>query len=155
MDSPLPSKTFQRKKLYRPSLDETYYLYKVINRHVFDNQLKRPEIRIKQLPKQWGNCLWSNRLQPTGSHCIITMVPNWFCPQWYVQTLAHEMVHQYQWDIYRFDHLDYYGRPMFENSGAHGPSFFAWRERFADYGMYLKTWYGQKRWFKHQDFTKC
>ena len=44
---------------------------------------------------------------------------------------------------------------MDKHSGAHGPDFFMFRERFAYYGLNLKTAHGQKRWFKHQDFTKC
>ena len=48
-----------------------------------------------------------------------------------------------------------HGKEMHLDSGAHGPNFFMWRERFADYDMHLKQWYGQKRWFLHQDFTKC
>jgi hypothetical protein len=72
-----------------------------------------------------------------------------------MNTLAHEMIHQYQWDIYRWDHLDYHGKEMFLDSGGHGPSFFMWRDRFAHYGLYLKTWFRQKKWFEHQDFSKC
>ena len=62
------------------------------------------------------------------------------------------MVHQYQWDIERFDRT---GFNICENSGAHGPSFFAWRDRFAYWGIDLKTAHGQRRWFRHQDFNKC
>ena len=93
-----------------------------------------------------------------GYHCEIDVwyiYDKWFCPQWFMNTLAHEMAHQYQWDIYRWEHLDYHGRPMFEGSGAHGPSFYMWRDRFDHYGLSLKRWHGQKRWFQHQDFTRC
>lgn len=155
MAQPLPSITYQRRKYFRPDHHDINYAYKIINKYVFNNALRKPEIIVKQLPKQWGNCLWNAEKQSSGSYCTITLVPNWFCAQWFMNTLAHEMVHQYQWDIYRFDHLDYYGRPMYENSGAHGPSFFEWRDQFEYYGLYLKTWFGQKRWFRHQDFTKC
>jgi hypothetical protein len=106
----------------------------------------------RQLKGVWGYCQWEHERQVTGSHCNITLVDKWFCPQWFVQTLAHEMAHQYQWDIHRFEHYD--GR-MPENTGAHGPSFFMWRERFAHYGLDLKIAHGQKRWFMHQDFRKC
>jgi hypothetical protein len=154
MASPLPSKTYQRRKLFRPEKYEIEYAYGIINKYVFNSQLKRPEILVKQLPKQWGNCLWDDHKQSSKSHCVITLVPNWFCVHWFMNTLAHEMVHQYQWDIHRFD-LEQQGRGLYLGSGAHGPSFFEWRDHFDYYGLNLKTWFGQKRWFKHQDFTKC
>lgn len=154
MESPLPSKTYQRRKQFRPAMDEINYAYGIINKHVFNSQLKKPEILVKQLPKQWGNCLWETYQFSTKSHCVITLVPNWFCAQWFMNTLAHEMVHQYQWDHLRFE-LQTQGRDLYLNSGAHGPSFFEWRDQFEYYGLNLKTWFGQKRWFKHQDFNKC
>jgi hypothetical protein len=78
----------------------------------------------------------------------------WFCQQWFIQTLAHEMVHQWQWDIYRWEKLDR-GEETFTGSGAHGPSFFTWRERFDYYGLNLKRYHRMKKWFLYQDFNKC
>ena len=155
MEAELPSLTYQRRKLFRPGPDEVIYAYNILNRHVFDNALKRPDIHVKSIRKAWGHCRWFYNKQPSGSYCVISLMDKWFCSQWFLNTLAHEMVHQYQWDIYRWEHLDLYGRPMYEQSGAHGPSFYAWRDRFADYGLNLKISHGQRRWFKYQDFTKC
>ena len=154
MEQSLPSITYQRRKLFRPSYADINYAYNIINRYIFDNQLTKPKIIQRTIQNSWGYCAWLDP-QKSGSHCEIHLYDKWFCPQWFLQTLAHEMVHQYQWDIYRWDHLDYHGRPMFEGSGAHGPSFFMWRERFEHYGLNLKTAHGQRRWFKYQDFTRC
>lgn len=155
MESPLPSITYQRRKQFRPTHFEIICAYNSINRYIFDNQLRKPEITTGQIRHAWGQCSWLTTKQYTGSYCTIWLADKWFCPQWFIQTLAHEMVHQYQWDIYRWEHLDCHGREMHLDSGGHGPSFFMWRDRFADYGMLLKQWFGQKRWFTHQDFTKC
>jgi len=155
MEQPLPSITYQRRKLFRPDYADVDYAYNIINKYVFDGVLKKPTIRLKTIRKAWGMCHWMPTEQARGTYCKIDIMDKWFCPQWFMNTLAHEMIHQYQWDIYRWDHMDYYGRPMFEGSGAHGPSFFMWREQFDHYGLYLKTWFGQKRWFRHQCFTKC
>jgi len=155
MEAPLPSLTYQRRKQFRPSNADINHAYSIINRYVFDNQLTRPAIYSRTIQKAWGFCSWEDKKQPSGSWTDIHIYNKWFCPQWFMNTLAHEMAHQYQWDIYRWDHLDYHGRPMFEGSGAHGPSFYMWRDRFDYYGLNLKAWFGQKRWFKHQDFTKC
>ena len=154
MESPLPSITYQRRKSFRPTYSDINYAYNIINRYVFDNALKQPKIEQGTLRKAWGYCNWLDE-ERNGTSCHIKLMDKWFCSQWFLNTLAHEMVHQYQWDIYRWEHLDYYGRPMYEKSGAHGPSFYAWRDRFEHYGLNLKISFGQKRWFKHQDFTKC
>lgn len=149
MQAELPSITYQRRKLFRPDVSDAIYAYKIINRYVFDNQLRRPIIEIAQTKKCWAYCEWKDKHVWNGSWCVIRLNDKWFCPQWFLNTLAHEMVHQYQWDVYRWDHN------LPENSGAHGPSFFMWREEFEYYGLTLKTAFGQRRWFKFQDFTRC
>lgn len=155
MEAPLPSRTYQRRKLFRPTDADVLYAYKIINRYVFDNQLRRPILELKQTQRCWAYCAWHDTPQYNGSYCRIRLNTNWFCEQWFLNTLAHEMVHQYQWDIYRWQHLDQYGTLPYNNSGGHGPTFFEWRNRFAEFGLILKTSFGQKRWFRHQNFSRC
>ena len=155
MQAPLPSITYQKRKLFRPDIDAINYSYNILNRYLFDNKLHRPVIKQGIARKTWGSCMWFDTPQGAGTHCTIHLSDKWFCQQWFLNTLAHEMAHQYQWDIYRWEHLDYYGRPMYELSGGHGPSFFMWRDRFEHYGLTLKTAYGQRRWFIYQDFSRC
>lgn len=150
MEFPLPSITYQRRLQFRPTYADINYAYNICNRYLFDNQLRRPEITQGTRRKTWGFCIWEDVVQDSGSNCRISIMDKWFCPQWFLNTLAHEMVHQYQWDIGRFD-----GYKIHEHSGNHGPSFFAHRERFSYYGLHLKTAHGMKRWFKWQDFTRC
>ena len=155
MELPLPSITYQRRKQFRPGIEDVIYSYNILNKYIFENALRRPVINQKQLQKCWGLCHWLFPKQKSGSYCQISINDKWFCPQWFLNTLAHEMVHQYQWDIDRREYMDYYGREMYTDSGGHGPTFYAWRDRFEFYGLTLKLSYGQKRWFKFQDFTKC
>lgn len=155
MAAPLPSITYQRRKLFRPTEADLLYAYKILNKYIFSNQLRRPLLELGQTQKCWGYCSWEKDRQYTGSYCKIKLSNKWFCQQWFLNTLAHEMVHQYQWDIYRWEHLDAFGKPFHTNSGGHGPSFFVWRDIFGDFDLTLKTAYGQKRWFKHQNFNKC
>jgi len=158
MNADLPSISVQKRLPFRPHPEQADALYRVINRHIFDNTLTLPDIMLGTLQKCWGQCEWLDQRQKSaswgkqGTWCRISLSDKWFCPQWFCTVLAHEMVHQYQWDIERFDRT---GFNICENSGAHGPSFFAWRERFAYWGIDLKTAHGQKRWFRHQDFNKC
>jgi hypothetical protein len=158
MNAPLPCVSVQKRLPYRPTLDEANRLYRSLNKHIFHNALTRPEIHLGTLRKTWGLCHWQDNIQKHGSHgkpgtwCSISLMDKWFCPQWFCTTLAHEMVHQYQWDIERFDNR---GFAIHDDSGAHGPSFFAWRERFSYWEIDLKTAHGMRRWFKYQDFHKC
>ena len=151
MATPLPSITYQRRKCFRPKHSEVIYAYNVLNKHIFDNQLVCPSIQLGSMRKVMGLCYWEQEQQETGSHCRIRLYDKWFCVQWFMNTLAHEMIHQYQWDITHW----HKGEHVYEYSGAHGPSFYQWRDRFEHYGLTLKIGFGQKRWFKHQDFKKC
>ena len=155
MEQPLPSITYQRRKQFRPSYADIDYAYKILNRYVFDNQLKKPEIIQGTIKKAWGYCQWQLEEQASGSWCTIKLMDKWYCPQWFMNTLVHEMVHQYQWDIYRWDHLESYGREIHTRSLGHGPSFHVWREQCEYYGLNLKTHHRMKKWFRYQDFTRC
>lgn len=155
MEQPLPSITYQRRKLFRPGYADINYAYNIINKYVFDNQLTKPSITQRQLKKTWGFCAWEWDEQESGSWTNIHLMDKWYCPQWFMNTLAHEMAHQYQWDIYRWDHQDLYGKDIPQGSGAHGASFYMWRDRFEHYGLNLKRYHRMKKWFKYQDFTRC
>ena len=151
MEAPLPSITYQKRKGFRVGPAEVKYAYKIVNRYVFDNQLRMPEIVTGITRDYWGMCMGSFVAYPTGSYCRIKLSDKWFCPQWFMNVIAHEMAHQYQWDIDRYNRADNGLEPIM----SHGPSFFMWRDRFAQNGLTLKTANGQKRWFDHQDFAKC
>ena len=158
MNADLPNISEQKRLPFRPHPEQVDALYRAINRYIFDNTLTAPDITLYSLQKCWGQCQWLDQRQKhaswgkQGTWCRIDLNDKWFCPQWFCTVLAHEMVHQYQWDIERFDNT---GFNICENSGAHGPSFFAWRDRFTHWGINLKTAHGQRRWFRHQDFNKC
>ena len=79
------------------------------------------------------------------------MMDKWFCKQWLIATLAHEMCHQYQWDILGPIRLDEGKQPIL----SHGPSFFVFRDKLAQHGIRLKSHYGMRRWLKYQNFQKC
>jgi hypothetical protein len=64
--------------------------------------------------------------------------------------LAHEMCHQYQWDIDRL-HRILRGLPGLL---SHGPSFFQHRSRLAEFGIPLQKRVSPHRWFKYQDLRK-
>lgn len=161
MTAGLPCVSEQKRLPYRPEPCEVDSLYRVINRNIFDNQLTQPPMYIGQLKRAWGRCLWLPTRQrrsswgKPGTWCMIELNDKYISPQWFCATLAHEMVHQWQWDIYRWQHRKTFGREMFLDSGAHGPSFHVWRDALADWGIPLKLAHSQKRWYRSQDLFKA
>jgi hypothetical protein len=151
METPLPSVTCQKTKPFRPTDADVIYAYNLINRYVFDKELRRPEITQATIRKAWGWCYGQDVRYSNGSYCKIHLMNKWFSPQWFMNTLAHEMAHQYQWDVIGPEREANGQEPIM----SHGPTFFIWRERFDYYGLNLKTAHRMKKWFQYQDFRKC
>jgi len=151
MQAPLPSLTEQRRMSFRPTIDEINYTYNILNRYIFDNELKRPPIELGAWKGYWGECTGHDEFTNKGTYCTMKLSDKWFCVQWMVTTLAHEMAHQYEWDIVG----EYYESRGKERRMTHHSAFFLFRDQMAYYGIDLKTAHRMKRWFKYQDFTKC
>lgn len=148
---PLPNKTSQKRLSYRPSLEEVNKIYNLLNRTIFKNSLYRPEIILGQRRGCWGYCRGYVNERPTGSRCVIYLSDKWFCIQWLIVTLAHEMAHQYQWDIISKKRSQQ-GK---EELMSHGPTFFQHRHRFYRFKLPLKTAHRMRKWFKYQDLHRC
>ena len=142
MATPLPSVSVQKLKPYRPAESDVIKTYNLINRSVFENKLSRPPLKLGTCRGYWGMCLGHQNLTRPGTWCEIKLMDKYFCVQWFVNTLAHEMVHQYEWDI-------------LDKNMTHRQSFFIWREELAKYNIHLKTAHRMTRWFKYQNFNKC
>ena len=153
MREPLPSIGYQKRLSYRTNVAEVIELYKLINKACFNNKLDMPEIEVLgRCRKYWGMCYASyDIVKYRKTYCKIRLMDKWFCKQWLITTLAHEMVHQYQWDIDGAKRE----REGKQRLMSHGPSFYAHKERLAKHGISLKVGHGQKRWLKHQTFAKC
>lgn len=155
MNEELPNVTYQKKLMYRTSEKEVLMLFKLINREVFRNVLPIPEIQVTpRCRKYWGICIASHfdpQYEGSKSHCIIKISDKWFCRQWLITTLAHEMCHQYQWDIDGHHRAKLGKGPLM----SHGPSFFIWRDKLEKHGVPLKTAHRMRMWFKHQSMFKC
>ncbi len=101
MREPLPSIGYQKRLSYRTNKAEVVELYKLINQACFNNKLNMPEFEVTaRCRKYWGMCYASyDIVKYRKTYCKIRLMDKWFCKQWLITTLAHEMVHQYQWDI--------------------------------------------------------
>ncbi len=153
MREELPPIAYQKRLLYRTDRTEVEMLFKLINKAVFNNKLPMPEIEVvPRCRKYWGICFGGHdRIPGKKSLCKIRLMDKWFCRQWLITTLAHEMCHQYQWDIVGDKRI----KEGKERLMSHGPSFYIYRDKLAKQGISLKRSHGMRRWFKHQRFDKC
>lgn len=149
---PLPTISEQKRLLFRPTVRLAHHIYELLNYQVFDSYLYKPKIEVlSHRRKYWGMCIGNIHRTYTGSYCEIQLMDKYFCPQWFVTTLAHEMVHQFQWDIIG---------PEREKNGkdwlmSHGPSFFQFKDELKKHHISLKTAHSQRRWFKHQNLFRA
>ena len=151
MNFPLPGLTFQKKLMYRPTIRDVHHVYDLLNEYVFRSELNKPYIEIAGYRrKYWGMCIGHYDLQSTGSYCDILLMDKFYCPQWMVAIIAHEMAHQHQWDVESPKRL-YKGKPGIM---SHGPTFFRFRDKLKKYSIPLKTAHSMRRWFKNQDMFK-
>lgn len=151
MNTSLPSLTEQKRLVYRPSMREVIKVYDLLNREIFKNKLKRPEIQLGVRRQCWGICIGYKRLRSTGSYCIIKLSDKWYCKQWMITIIAHEMAHQYQWDVIG---------PKREKRGkdflmSHGPSFFLHRSKMLKHRIPLRVAHRRKKWFAYQHMHRC
>jgi hypothetical protein len=152
MDKELPNLEYQRARKYRPKLREIKAIFRCINREVFYGQLKLPKFEIKAMRGAWGACEGKSGVRyKTRSNCVIHLNDRWYCRQWLINTLAHEMVHQYQWDIYSRIRIQNGQPPIM----SHGPSFYIWRKKLLKYDIHLKTTGDHEKWLKTQNMKYC
>lgn len=153
MSTKLPNITYQKRRLYRTNRQEVYELFDIINQEIFDGKLSKPKIIVKtHVHKKWGECQgYLNHVSNKKSLCIILLNKNWYCKQWLITVLAHEMAHQYQWDIQGNQRL-LEGK---QRLMSHGPSFYQFKGKLKSFGIPLKHRLNTIKWFKTQNLLRC
>jgi hypothetical protein len=148
MSEPLPKISLQKKLAYRTNKHEVQELYNIINQEIFDNQLPLAKLQVKKNCRgYWGICLAEGfSIRKKRSQCTIRVSDRWYCKQWLITILAHEMAHQYQWDVYSRERYKLGLEPIL----SHGPSFFVFKNRFKEHGITLKRVHKLSSWFKYQ-----
>jgi len=127
-------------KNYEPTEQVCYRWFHILNRTLFENKLKPLTIEVRRLRGCIGqlNINWDGRSSRKGT-CDQKKLPyhnktlsykmqlNHKYKTWrdFLETLAHEMVHQYQVEVEK------------DPTANHNKNFFAWREKFARYGLSL------------------
>lgn len=153
MSQELPNLTFQRKMMYKPTMREVKAIYRLINKEIFNNKLFMPKIYLKsRLRETWGMCYGGDTpFRKSKSRCTITLADRWYCKQWLIMAIAHEMCHQYQWDILSKKRMKQGLPPVM----SHGPSFYIFRDKLKKRSIPLKIHNNHLKWFKNQHLFRC
>lgn len=153
MTVPLPPLDYQKNLQYEISLGEVVDVFYILNETLFDDKLKLPTFDICSTDENWGYCAADEELvfNASRSSCTLALNNNWYCKQWFISILAHEMCHQYQVDILSKQRVEN-NLPLLI---SHGPTFFMHRNRLMQFGIPLKKTISISTWFKCQELLKC
>lgn len=146
MQEPEPKLSYQKRLGYRTTKREVKELYNIINQEIFDNELSTAKFEVKSHCRgYWGFCIAKSfSLRAKRSRCTIRLSDRWYTKQWLITILAHEMVHQYQWDIYGKERVRNGKSPMM----SHGPSFFRFKDKLKKHGIELRRIPRRPKWLK-------
>jgi len=107
----------------RPCRAQLESIYDSINRAVFAGALNRPKFKLSSDPSFWGEIEVGHKINRWGERqtICIRFAREFPSMKSMINTMAHEMVHQWEWE--RNDNF------------THGQAFYAWNERLADRGL--------------------
>lgn len=126
-------------KHFTPTVEQCQSWFRILNRGMFGRNLIEPTLVVRRMINDWGLCIadWDNRKCRAGTfnqRVIPYHVPinyrielhNKF-PRWkdFIETLAHEMVHLYQMQVWK----DPYSN--------HNSYFYSWKNLFKQHNLRL------------------
>ena len=115
------------ERVFKPRAIKIPSVYKILNRKIFNNQLKNPKITIRRMHGALG--LFEFNPYAT-KYCYRITIHNKFKNfQEFVEILGHEMVHSYQKLVLK------------QNSAKHNKQFYSFRKKFKKLGLNLKRIY--------------
>ena len=115
------------ERVFKPRAIKIPLVYKILNREIFNNQLKNPKIIIRRMHGALG--LFEFNPYAT-KYCYRITIHNKFKNfQEFVEILGHEMVHYYQKLVLK------------QNSAKHNKQFYSFRKNYKKLGLNLKRIY--------------
>tara|TARA_E500000178_G_scaffold327012_1_gene355718 strand:- start:238 stop:636 length:399 start_codon:yes stop_codon:yes gene_type:complete len=118
---------YGNERVFEPKTNKIPIVYKILNREIFNNRLKKPYIIIRRIHGALG--LFEFNPYAT-KHCYKITLHNKFKNfQEFVEILGHEMVHYYQKLVLK------------QNSAKHNKEFYSFKKRFKKNGLELKRIY--------------
>jgi hypothetical protein len=113
---------------YKPDTNEAQKVHRLLNRYVFNNALRKTRFNIKNLKDIWAMC--DGRVDRGKFFTEQIFLTNKFPHKaMFVTAIAHEMVHQWQWEVYSAERYKQ-GKSLIM---SHGPSFYQWKKPLAEY----------------------
>ena len=124
-------------KYFTPTVEQCQSWFRTLNRGMFGSNLTQPTLVVRRMIYDWGLCIadWDNRKCRAGTfdqRVIPYHVPiiykielhNKF-PRWkdFIETLAHEMVHLYQMQVWK----DPYSN--------HNSNFYSWKSYLKQHNL--------------------
>lgn len=115
------------ERVFKPRAIKIPSVYKILNREIFNNQLKNPKITIRRMHGALGLFEFNPY---AAKYCYRITIHNKFKNfQEFVEILGHEMVHYYQKLVLK------------QNSAKHNKQFYSFRKKFKKLGLNLKRIY--------------
>ena len=113
---------------FRADVKTAIIIWHSLNRAIFYSRLTQPDhISIRDFRKTdwWGECEGKRRKRRYGEYYtkVIRLQRYWPNPKKFITAIAHEMVHQYEWEIL--------------HDMSHGKTFFAWEGKLNEKGISL------------------
>lgn len=110
---------------YRPTVEDAWEWYHILNRQLFGNLLKPVEKIFVSNHVKYGDvyALYYYNQSKRGEESKISISSSFKNEKMFVEILAHEMIHHFQYS---------YDEPV-----GHGPTFFAWRDNLKLKGLRL------------------
>ena len=118
---------YGNERIFKPKANKIPAVYKILNREVFNNRLKKPFIGIRRIHGALG--LFEFNPYATKYCYKITLHNKFKNFQEFVEILGHEMVHYYQKLVLK------------QNSAKHNKEFYSFKKKFKKIGLELKRIY--------------
>ena len=128
-------------KHFTPSVEQCQSWFRTFNRGMFGGNLIEPKLIVRRMVHDWGLCVvdWDNRKcrkgtfnqrvipYHLGGHLEYRIELHNKFPTWkdFIETLAHEMVHLYQMQVWK----DPYSN--------HNANFYSWKNYFKQHNLRL------------------
>jgi hypothetical protein len=114
--------------VFTPTPLQVARTYNILNKCIFNGKLKKPNIIIKPLEEIWALCegdiyTGDDRFENDPVCHRIILHPQFPTRKFFIEVLAHEMVHQYQCE--------------YLNRMDHGQTFWEWEEKLGKYNLRL------------------
>lgn len=124
----------KRSNPFRPTKKQFWFWFSKINKEIFDSKVKKfRKVTFQKCRFMWAQSssvqLWSNHNPKRYLYYVdLIMKDSYPSKRLFVEVLAHEMIHAYQY--------------QFHDEMTHGKTFWEWEEKFRKHNLTLSEHIG-------------